>query len=253
VTEVQARQLATAWIRDFFPMVRGKLEADRGAKIDREKLTVCPRVYYADSPFETVDDTEDAGVARRAQGPWWLVQLCVERVPEVLLGIAAYATSLWIEDGHVRMPRQAGAEFVWRGIRATLPEWPISPERAAHLVAQATGSRVSGVPRLVLPYFRDGAVFIARWELPLEHAVRVRSATNASGIDATKLFVGPLVAGDFQPTLLTAEKNQPDTLSIQIYRMTATTRDPFQRDAHSAKLARRPGGVVRFERAEILK
>jgi len=253
VTEAQARRLGTAWIRNFFPWVQGNLEADRGAKIDREKLTVCPRVYYAESPFELVDDVEDAGVARRVHGPWWAVQLCVDRVPQVLLGIAGYATNLWIEGGHIRMPRQSGTEFVWRGIPSTLPEWPISPERAAHLAAAATGLRVSGVPRLVLPYFRDGAVFIARWEVPLEHAVHMTSATNSAGIDEPRLFVGPQVAGDFQSALLTAASDQPDTISIEIHKIIGIPRFPVQRDVRLAKLARRPGGVVRFEHAEILK
>jgi len=216
LSEDRVRNIARLWVKQFFPWVRGSIEAARGEKIDASRLGVCSRIYYAESPYEPLDETVDGGAARRAYGPWWVVPLCIKGAPQVLLGVASYATDIEILNDHILLPRFSGSEFVWRGIPPSVGELPVSPERAARLAAQRTGSRVASVPRLVMPHFRDGGPALARWELTLTPAVRVRTAQGEQPMTETRLFVGPEVAGKFAPVLLLAAPSQPDVTSTTV-------------------------------------
>jgi hypothetical protein len=240
LSEDRARNIARLWVKQFFPWVRRSIETARGGKIDPSRLRVCSRIYYAESPYEPLDETADGGAARRAYGPWWIVPLCVEGVPQVFLGIASYATDIEIRNDQILLPRFGGSQFVWRGIPTSVGELPVSPERAAQLAAQRTGSRVASVPRLVMPHFRDGGPALARWELTLTPAVRLRTAQGEPPMTETRLFVGPEVAGQLAPVLLRAAPSQPDVTSTTV--RIATTGAYKE----GLTLKRRSSGVVRF-------
>jgi hypothetical protein len=245
LSEDQVRNIARIWVKQFFPWVRGSIETDRGAKIDPAKLTVCSRVYYAESPYQTLDEIADGGAARRAYGPWWLVPLCIEGVPQVLLGVSSYATEIEIQGDQLRLSNSSGTEFVWRGIPMGARDFPVSPERATQLAAQATGSRIASIPRLVMPHFRDGGPALARWELMLTPAVRLKNTQSGSPLIESRLFVGPEIAGQFAPILLRAAESQPYVRPLSVW--IAGTRN----GRVAVSLKRKPTGVVRFVPAEV--
>jgi hypothetical protein len=247
LTEAQARTIGRTWAHQFFPSVKGVLEGQRGQKINADKLRDCPRLFYAESPYLPLEDTSDAGVARRVFGPWWIVPLCVDAVPQVELGVAAYATDVRIQDGRIVLPKMAGGEFVWRAIPASAAEFPLSPETAARVAAKQTGSRVASVPRMMMPHFRDGGPALARWEMTLAPPVMLESAQRHDTSAAASLFVGPEGPGKFDPVLFWATKDQPDQVQIRI---------PSATDArvyHTSILRRKSGGILRLQPAEVSK
>jgi hypothetical protein len=243
VSEPQARAIARAWIREGLPYLVRRLEQQRGASIDKHGLRDCPRVYYGESPYEPLSDVSDAGVARRTYGPWWLVPLCAGGEPQVLLGIAAYATNIRLENGSIRLPKYAGAEFVWRSVPVG-GDLPVPPEAAANEVARATGSKVASVPRLILPNFRDGSPAAARWSMSVRPAPAV--GVNGRAVSRpTNLFLGPDGPGGYEVAALQrAAADQPNELRVQMWNFEARTVD------HTAVLTRKPAIPVRFERVE---
>jgi hypothetical protein len=247
LSESQVRTIGRAWARQFFPWVKGKLEAEHGQQIDGGKLRDCPRIYYAESAYAPLEDTADAGVSRRVFGPWWVVPLCVNGVPQVSLGIAAYATDVTIQNDRIVLPRIGGGDFVWRGIPVNGPEFPISPEAAARLAAKLTGSRVASVPRLVMPDFREGGPALARWEMAIAPSVTLQNEQGQNASDASSVFVGPEAAGKFDPILLRPVKDQPNQVGIRM--LSATSKGALL----TATLSRKTGGILRLEPAEALK
>ncbi len=216
LSENQAQTIGRIWIRQFFPWVHRELDKEHGSTINQATLRVCPRIYYADSPYEPVLDIHDAGIARRTFGPWWLVPLCVEGRPQVLLGISAYATGVRIENDAIRLPKFSGNEFTWRGIPQSVTEFPASPEAAVGLVASESGARIAAIPRLQMPDFREGGPEAARWQLALNAHVGFETVGSHRRVQASSVFFGPGTPGDFNGVLLQPKLNQPDQVEIQI-------------------------------------
>lgn len=243
LSEPQVRAIARAWVRQGFPWVQGRLEGQHGSAIDRANLRDCARVYYAESPYETLQDSSDGGVARRAYGPWWLVPLCVGGDPKVLLGIAAFA-DIHLENGEIRFSHHPGTEFVWRGIPGAASV-PMSPEAAANAVARASGAKIASVPRLILPNFREGSPAAARWEIAISPATIVTSHGQRP-TSTTSLFIGPLGPGPLQLTeLQRASADQPNEVQIRLYNPATHTVD------HIGVLRRKSNLAVRFEPADV--
>jgi hypothetical protein len=216
LTEDQARNIGRIWIRQFFPWVHKALDREHGSVINRATLRVCQRVYYADSPYEPIANTSDAGAARRAFGPWWIVPLCVEGHSQALLGIAAFATEIRIENDAIRLPRFSGNEFTWRGIPQSVAEFPVSPEAAAQLVAARSGARIAAIPRLLMPDFRNGGPEAARWQFALNAPVLFETSRSHAVFESSAAFFGPSDPGKFQGVLLQPALKQIDQLEIQI-------------------------------------
>lgn len=243
LSEAQARAIARAWVRNGLPFVQPRLETQRGSAINAPRLSDCSRIYYGESPYEPLADMTDAGVARRTYGPWWLVPLCAGEEPQVLLGIAAYATDIRVEDGSLRLPKFSGGEFVWRGI-AVGADLPISPEAAANAVARSTGSKIASVPRLILPSFRDGSPAAARWLMTLSPAPTV-SVKGQSPSSPTDLYMGPVGPGRLEiASLQRASAHQPDDYRVEVWSWARRAVD------HIAVLKRKAGVPVRFEPVE---
>ena len=242
LSEAQARAIARAWVREGLPFVQPRLETRRGSAINAPRLRDCSRIYYGESPYETLADTTDGGATRRTYGPWWLVPLCAGDEQQVLLGIAAYATDIRVEDGSIRRST-AGGGFVWRGI-AVGADLPISPEAAANAVAQLTGSKIASVPRLILPSFRDGSPAAARWLVTLSPAPTV-SVKGQSPSSPTDLFMGPVGPGRLEiASLQRASAHQPDDYPVEVWSSVTRAVD------HIAVLKRKSGLPVRFEPVE---
>ena len=240
LSEAQARAIARAWIRNGLPFLQPRLETRRGSAINAPRLRDCPRIYYGESPYEPLADTTDAGVARRTHGPWWLVPLCADEEPQVLLSIAAYATDIRVEDGSLRLPQGSGGSFTWREI-AVGAELPISPEAAANAVARSTGSKIASVPRLILPTFREGSPAAARWLISLSPAPTV-SVKGQSPSRPRDVFMGPVGPGRLEiATLQRATSHQPDDYRVEVWSAAKRALD------HIVMLKRKPGLPVRFE------
>lgn len=247
LTESQARAIGRAWAHQFFPWVQGPLERQRGLKIDGAKLRDCPRLYYAESPYAPVEDTTDGGVVRRVFGSWWVVPLCVNGVPQVALGIAAYATDIEIQNNRIVFPRTGGGEFVWRGIPSDASGFPLSPEAAARFVAIKTGARVASAPRLIMPHFRDGGPALARWEMAIVPSITLQTLQGQNASVAASVVVGPVGPGQFDPILFRPSKDQPN--EVQTSMASATSK----RVDRPLMLRRKNGGILRLEAAEVRK
>lgn len=245
LTESQVRTIARAWVRQYFPSVRGHLETQRGARINAANLTDCARIYYGESPYNDVADLSDGGVTRRVYGPWWLVPLCAGGAPVVLLGVSAYATDITISNGVIRLPMVSGGEFVWKGIPEGV-ELPISPEKAAEMAANWTNTRVASIPRLILPNFRAGSPALARWQMDVTPAVTIGNRAN-SGPLTKSLFVGPSGPGQLEPVIQRSATDQPATLTI-----TRRSRGKRATD-YSTTVTRKPDLPVRFAPVEVTK
>jgi hypothetical protein len=243
LNETQVRIIARAWVRQFFPWVRGRLETQHGSKLDATNLRDCARIYYAESPYESVPDVADGGVARRVYGPWWLVPLCAGGEPQVLLGVAGYAIGIHIEQGRIVLPNPSGGEFVWKGIPPGV-QLPLPPEIAASRVAGLTGSRIASVPRLILPNFRDGSPALARWEMAINPSVALTTQGQQAGPKAA-VFMGPRAPGSLGPTLQEPMDDQPVTVPIRTHNRSTRSGD------YVITLKRKAGLPVRFRAVEV--
>ncbi len=241
LNENVVRELGRIWIRDYFRWVRSDIEKQHGTGIDPQRLRVCSRIYYADSPYEPADTTYDGGVARRAFGPWWLVPLCIDGKQTALLGVASYATDLRIESGSIRFPTFGGNEFVWRGTPLASADLPSTPESAVQIVANISHSRVAALPRLVLPDFRKGGPLAPRWQLLMEPHPVVSGVSSQKPREAEFLFIGPLSPSRVQNVVQMMADEQPSSETIPIVDWT----NP--KISKSTILIRKPGAVLAFE------
>jgi hypothetical protein len=242
LNESQVRAIARAWVRNFFPHIKSHLETQHGGSINQDALRDCTRVYYAETPFQTVQDVSDGGATRRTFGPWWLVPLCVGDEPAVLLGVAAYATDIQVQNGDIVLPKTAGGEFVWRGIPLG-GQWPLPPEAAANAMARLTASKVSTVPHLLLPYFREGGPGAARWEIGIAQ-IAGQNAGRGNHSLPTRLFMGPPELSKLEGPLLKAASTQPDQVEVRV-------RHPGSRALDGVIVIRRKADTpIRFDAVE---
>lgn len=214
VAQGDAVLLATAWSRQFGPLLRGMLEQAHGAPIRLDKVAPCGRPLYAVSPFKE-PPLDMLPAARRSVGPWWLVTLCEGSTPKLSVAVSAWATELRLENGRIVFPPNAGMEFYGHGIPlGHTGEYPASPERAAVAAAQITGGRVTNVPRLIAGFNKGGHPGHARWQWSLDRRITARTADRSS-VATSDVFVGeavPIVNGEI---LYLAAQTQPDTVKVE--------------------------------------
>ena len=75
ISEAEARRQALAWARTFGPFNKGRMEKGHGAPIDFSSLSVCPRVYYAETPYGSLSP-EAPSALHKFSGSMWMVPLC---------------------------------------------------------------------------------------------------------------------------------------------------------------------------------
>jgi hypothetical protein len=93
------------------------------------------------------------------------------------VAVSAYATDLGITPrGSVDFPAIGGGDFVMEAISVAREgdELP-SAEAAVTLAAGISGRRVTALPELVAPFFRDGTPLDARWHLRLDRPTTLQT------------------------------------------------------------------------------
>jgi hypothetical protein len=218
--EQAARDLAPAYINTFasLPEFREPLELQRGAPINLVALRAAMRVEFAETPYEVLPDSAPRWL-RRSLGSAFVVRLTEAGVPAVAVSVARHATELFVVDGRVRFPPDAGGEFQAFGMRAD-PGYssPIGPERATEVAARLTGAKITELPILLRPLSRFAMTF-ARWKLVLDREITV--VERATGIERRTqvLYVGlqPIagVPGGNPAALFIASAEQPGEDTLQ--------------------------------------
>lgn len=212
ISEVQARQLAAAFIATHLAGFRPVLERDRGASIDITGITVCPRVFYAESPTEELPD-EMPAMYHRLYGPKWLTTLCTPSGEAVIaLSISAYATELRVENGTLWYPMRHGEEFRIVGIPpGEENQLPLSPEVAVRNAARLANRRIAAIPRLILRSPPTSAYpQLAQWQLSLDGEAEVQIERKPERAKVGELFIG----GQYREKLKVkrAAREQPDDI-----------------------------------------
>lgn len=169
-------------------------EEEHGGNIDWERVQLGGRpAYFAESHLEPLPDSS-GNPAIRAYGPHYLVPLFVDATPVVVVGVAAYATNIYItQDGFVRRidNLDGGNEFRVSGIPLALggTTLPPSPETAVEFAWTETGTRVDEVPVLGVPGNRVSRTG-ARWRLELAHDVDFERLIDGQVVASSEVYVG---------------------------------------------------------------
>lgn len=248
-----AGELALGWVRTWpgnpnaitpagLGSIARSLEERHGRPIDWGDLQLERRVaYYAITPYEPLPDTVPL-VRRRFWGPHYIVPLYSEGVQAIALAVAAYATDLSLDDkGYVVLPTHAGNEFISSGVpwnlSVTVPLWP---EQAAKRAAEATGARVTKVPRLIQPgqrWFPQAS----RWELVLDRPVTVKSRETGARRSTRTVYLG-VTRADTGPT--------GDTFDSWVEWWVAAPEQPGVDTTRGDDVPVRPGIPILFEQVE---
>ena len=249
IDEIRAREIASAFIATHLAGFRSALERDRGASIDVKSVTVCPRIFYAESAFEDLP-SEVPGVYHRLYGPWWLATLCSPGGESVVaLGISAYATELGIEAGKLTYPAISGGEFRVVGIPPGEDNrLPITPEAAVRRAAGMANRRITAIPRLLLRLPGSAYPQLAQWHLTLDSDAQLEIAGTPGTVRGKEIFVGAEYRA--QPSVTRANSSQPDAVEVQ-WRPSPRIGDPQGTPLpplRTTRLARRPETPIVFSR-----
>lgn len=163
ITAARAIELGLAYMRVFGPYNRTILEGAVGMAIDFSALTAEPRVFFAASPYEDLDNRFSKPSAK-AMGPYYVITLSQRGVPVISLAVSAKASDLRIVNDSLRLPVTYGNEFWIIPITRRL-QLPLTPEAAAVIAHEATGLIVSEAPLLVIPERANFAPQYSMWRL----------------------------------------------------------------------------------------
>ena len=218
LSQQEAEALAAIWPAQFGPWIQPALEKEHGGPIALSGLRVCGRTLYAASPFQPIDLTlaePTAAPAQRVFGPWWLVALCnASGIPELSLGVSAYATDLTIKDGHIVLPVIGGEWFSPEGVPIGADnDFILSPERAVERMATKTNRKIREVPQLVVPLRPQGFPNHPRWKLLLDSKATVQTKPNNQVREEDQLYIGRRPT-DRSNTLAVAAPSQPDEVTV---------------------------------------
>ncbi|MBK7905395.1 MAG: hypothetical protein IPJ78_02420 [Gemmatimonadetes bacterium] len=185
ISESRARELASAYWTTFGSGLRSAREKQRGAGIART-LTVCPRVYLAESAYEPMAPDVPREY-RRGFGAQWLVGLCSGSEQQLAIAVSVEAADLTIDSKGVLIGARAG-DFRSASVvpGAVLP---VSPEVGAVQAARQFGERVAGVPTLRRLGHRFSA-FTSVWVFPVERPVVARGRDSGTSRQSGSLAFG---------------------------------------------------------------
>ncbi|MFW6080158.1 MAG: hypothetical protein ACODAE_11085 [Gemmatimonadota bacterium] len=130
----------------------------------------------------------------RHYGPHFLVPLYVDATPVVVVGVAAYATNIVLDErGFVRRTDETdgGGEFRVAGIPLVLDgiTMPPAPETAVRFAFTETGTKVDDVPVLGVPGNRVARTY-ARWRLRLAEPVAFERLVDGGMVVTRDVYVG---------------------------------------------------------------
>lgn len=241
ITPSYAKQLATAWARQFGPFIQSALSRDHGSPIEVAALMPCGRPVYAASPYALIEPDAPAYVVN-SFGAYWLVPLCAPSGElQVSLGVAAQ-TQAQLRNGLIHFDEAYGNEFKPSAVpRGT--EYPMTAERAARLAAATTGVRVAGVPELIRAE-RGYYPQYSRWRVPLETPVTARGRSSNTTAQLTHLFLG--YAGPRTPEdAMIPLGDQPSVVDASFpLPIAAADQEPTYKTFHARVRAGRP---LKFE------
>lgn len=238
ITAEHARRLALAYVRTYGQTFHAAWEHQRGGKIDLSTLAASPRVYFADTPYESPGKDAHPAI-RKLVGPWYLVTLVSGETPVIQFAISALNTDVSIDrSGNLTEPRISGNDFRHTGIPIARGVYAFpSPEEAVELAATAAGALVAAPPTLVLTGVENSAL-LAAWRVQLDRQVTaLLSATNRQR-DVSVVYVSP---------------RQATRLSVPADEQPGTSRVAVPRDRRAGIAAMRilipvrPGEATRFE------
>jgi hypothetical protein len=190
IDEQRAAMLALAFVKTFSGSLEASLQAQRdGAPVRIGQWTAATRVEFADSPYDTLGQSYTAAT-RRFVGPYFVVRLLDGIEPVASVAVSASSTHLTIVDGKVVYPSESGNEF---RILGNPPSQgflnPISPEEATRLAAQATGAKVTSIPKLLTPDWPFSTLY-SRWVLRLERPIRFQRIESGQIEESQIVYVG---------------------------------------------------------------
>jgi hypothetical protein len=216
ITEARARLLANLWPLQFGPSVLSALERARGGSIDLAALRDCGRAFYARSSFRPLP-SEVPAPYHRMFGGWWMVPLCGRSGDiEVALAVSALATDVDVRDGRIVLPAVGGVWFEWVGVPpGSADALSLSPEVAAVAAARLTGRRVSRVPELIAPHFRDASLFTPRWRVRLDGRASVKEVRTGRVRETHDVYVRVRRRGDAVVATEHAAGTQPDAVALR--------------------------------------
>lgn len=198
LSEVDATALAAGFVREFATRIPKTLEEQHGGPINFADLAPCGRRWLAASSYVGTDEVppEESRALYEAIGPRWIVGFCEQQgrgATQLSVAVPAHTPNVRIENGKLLLGNGGNALHV-RGVPA---DWngslPLDPEHAAIAAYQATGRRVSSVPRLVgAPV--DAVPQAAQWRMAL--AAAAGGSSNRGGeasMQATRTLAGDVV------------------------------------------------------------
>lgn len=149
--------------------------------------------YFAESHLEPLPGSL-GNPAIRHYGPHFLVPLYVGTTPVVVVGVAAYATNIFLDErGFVRRTDDwdGGGEFRVTGVPLSLDgvTVPPAPEVAVEFAFKETGVKVRDVPVLGVPGNHVVRTY-ARWRLRLAEPVEVERIVDGATVVTEDVYVG---------------------------------------------------------------
>jgi hypothetical protein len=192
VTASDAEDLAFRHLRWQGRGYESYFSEQHGRAVRSDRLRICRVTMFAE-PSITVSDTSGLPrLIRESIEGAYLVSLCQENDPfvAVLYAVTPSAVSYRFGD-RVDSPPDGGRAIFPVAIPRGREPYP-SPEQSVLEVWQASGARVAGVPRLVLPHPRFSPEYV-RWEAPLERTVQGLAANRP--VDASVLSFGYVMDG----------------------------------------------------------
>ena len=193
ITPNRAIDLARVWKDRFAPYVLPALEDERGEKIDLRSLKAVRRPYLALSPYATASEAPKP--LRTAYSDYFIVQFADQTgMPVISVAVSAIADHIAIVNDRLALPTVYGNEFSAQGISERQEGLPMSPETAARLVYAKSGSRISGIPRLVQEAVTEVGVRAppqrSLWRVTLEKSIQAVEQRTGQFRVTNELFVG---------------------------------------------------------------
>jgi hypothetical protein len=110
LTEGEALRLVSVYMKTYGRSLDQLYTEQHGSAVHSANLTPCGHAYYAETPYES--ETNASLFVRKFLGPQWLVQMCEDTKPAVMVAVSSLATDLSIAADHVPVQRECDSWVV---------------------------------------------------------------------------------------------------------------------------------------------
>lgn len=194
-----AQQLLQAMWRRFGPTILASELGRNSTQDEAARYRTCGPATLAQSPVEPIGTSVPEWLGAEF-GDRWLISMCSDDGTQLLASVSARVPSLKSSGFDATSTEVLSAAFKFAV--ATPGSTPVtSAEDAALRAYRATGKRVSGVPRLVLPR-PPVRPLAALWEVQIESAVPVRTARSQVEGQAARVFIGAMPSDGWRTSVL---------------------------------------------------